>query len=60
MTPPLPIGYGTQLVTRTEHEENDIGLVDDFVKYVDVISAAVHSSFWQRQVLSRVKQTTCC
>ena len=56
---PLPVGYATQLVTHIEHEENDVGLVDDFVKHEDVISAADPSSFWQREVSGSVGQTRC-
>jgi hypothetical protein len=35
---PLPVGYATQLVTRIEHKEDDVGLVDDFVQHTDVVS----------------------
>ena len=60
-TPPplVPVGYGTQLVTRIERKEDDVSVVDDFMKREDVISAAVPSSFWQKQVSSRVGQMRC-
>jgi hypothetical protein len=41
---PLPqffyqLATASSWVTRIEHEEDDVGLVEDFVQYADVVSA---------------------
>jgi hypothetical protein len=35
---PLPVGYGPSWITCIEHDEDEVGLVDDFVQHADVVS----------------------